>query len=118
MGLSRVRKRKALAHREPDAPGLDVSEEFAGGFLQVFAALDVRLERRAGHGDPLGAQAQEIQRGTAPDALPKVIIMPKRLRHSIEPSKVAFPTPSKTTGMPSPPVISCTRSTNPLPCRG
>jgi len=45
------------------------------------------------------------------EALPKVTIMPNRLRHSIEPSKVALPTPSKTTGTPAPPVMSRTPST-------
>ena len=47
--------------------------------------------------------------GTGPEALPKLTMRPSAARQSSEPSKVAFPTESYTTGTPAPPVISRTR---------
>ena len=46
-----------------------------------------------------------------PEALPKATIVPRRARQRREPSKVALPTESYTTGTPAPPVISRTLST-------
>ena len=111
MRLGSLPERKPLPDGDPDAAGLDVPQQLSGRLFQVLAALDVGLERRARDRDPLALSRRRSSGGTAPEALPKVIIMPNRLRHSIEPSKVALPTPSKTTGTPSPPVISATRFT-------
>ena len=68
-------------------------------------------DRRVIFSDPFCARMPRLNGGTAPEALPKEIIIPSGRRQSSEPSNVSLPTASITTSTPRPPVRARTLST-------
>src|SRR6185436_254870 len=74
-------------------------------------AMCVASVGRVTKSEPLEARMPRFTGATGPEALPKVTISPRGRRQSSEPSQVALPTPSYTTGTPLPPVSALTCST-------